>query len=281
MNRRWSVLLLTAVLLALPATPLSAQNQKNLRPNRVTFQYVPAVTPEHREIEQTLKERRVLERVAEMFSPFRLPQRLTLRAMPCDGDVNAYYEDGEIKVCYEYLEVLLKRVSKAEPPSGTTRRNLLIGALADVFFHEFGHAVFEMLEIPVFGREEDAADQFSAYLMLQFARNDARQLIAGAAFWFVNEHQEGTPPGLSDYADEHGLPAQRFFNYICLAYGLDSKAFAAAKSHGKLTEDRAEWCNGEYKQVERAFRRLILPYVDRQMLAKLRTRKLFQLDPVE
>jgi len=28
----------------------------------------------------------------------------------------------------------------------------------DLFLHELGHAVFDLLKIPVLGREEDAAD---------------------------------------------------------------------------------------------------------------------------
>ena len=34
--------------------------------------------------------------------------------------------------------------------------------------HELGHALFHKYDIPLFGREEDAADQFAAYFMLQF-----------------------------------------------------------------------------------------------------------------
>ena len=39
-----------------------------------------------------------------------------------------------------------------------------------------------MLELPVFGREEDAADQLAAYILLQFGESEARRLIAGTAY---------------------------------------------------------------------------------------------------
>lgn len=58
----------------------------------------------------------------------------------------------------------------------------MIGPTVDVFLHEAGHAVLEMLEIPFFGREEDAADYFATYVLLQFAKEDARRLILGASF---------------------------------------------------------------------------------------------------
>ena len=41
-----------------------------------------------------------------------------------------------------------------------------------------------LLKIPLFGREEDAADQFSAYIMLHFGKEDAHRLIEGAAYQY-------------------------------------------------------------------------------------------------
>jgi hypothetical protein len=39
---------------------------------------------------------------------------------------------------------------------------------------------FEMLRLPVLGREEDAADQVSAYIMLQLGKVEARRLIGAS-----------------------------------------------------------------------------------------------------
>ena len=42
--------------------------------------------------------------------------------------------------------------------------------------------MFDALNIPLFGRPEDAADGFAAYLMLHLGtKEDARRLIEGAA----------------------------------------------------------------------------------------------------
>jgi hypothetical protein len=278
---RLAVLLLTATALGLLIAPLSAASKKAIQRTKIAVEYKPAAEAKHRPLEESVRTMRVLEAAAQIISPVRLPRQLTLRILPCDGDVNAYYEDDAIRVCYEYLEAMLARFTEQDVPPGTTRRNLIMGAAADVLFHEFGHAVFDMLEIPVFGREEDAADQFSAYLMLRFTGDDAFHLIAGAAFWFVQEQKASPPPGLEDYANEHGLPAQRFFNYICLAYGMNPKLFATVIDQGKLTKRRAEGCDGEYRQVDRAFRRLIGPYLDQQALARVRAKRWFQLDAVK
>jgi hypothetical protein len=71
---------------------------------------------------------------------------------------------------YEFLADILKNATEKTLPIGVTRRDTIIGPLVDVFLHESGHAVFDLLKIPVFGREEDAADQFSAYIMLRQRR---------------------------------------------------------------------------------------------------------------
>ena len=57
-----------------------------------------------------------------------------------------------------------------------------MGPTLEVFLHEVGHAVFDYLSVPILGREEDAADQFAAYVLLQFAESDARRLIYGVAY---------------------------------------------------------------------------------------------------
>ena len=67
----------------------------------------------------------------------------------------------------------------------------MIGPLADVVLHEVGHAVFDLWKVPIFSREEDAADQFSAYIMLQFRKDDALRLILGNAY----QYQDDSPIG--------------------------------------------------------------------------------------
>ena len=91
-----------------------------------------------------------------------------------------------------------------------------------------GHAVFDLLKIPVFGREEDAADQFSTYLLLHLGRDDARAFLLGVAYLGRREAREALSRNLhlqmKHYADEHGLPGQRYFNLLCAAYGFRSPA---------------------------------------------------------
>ena len=128
-----------------------------------------------------------------------------------------------------------------------------IGPLFDTCLHEFAHALFDMLKVPVLGREEDAADQVAAYINLQFGKAEARRLIMGTAYAYANEAERAAPLSLKQFADEHGTPAQRAYNVLCIAYGADPELFGDLVSKGYLPKKRAEGCGDEYGQIADAF----------------------------
>ena len=144
-----------------------------------------------------------------------------------------------INLCYEYYENLEAIAPQGTSPQGYTRDEVIVGGFIDAIFHELGHALFDILNIPVFGREEDAADQLSAFLMLQFGKDVARITIRGAAYTYLASKN---PRTRTEFADEHGAPAQRFFNYICLAYGGEPDTFREYVDRGVLPKARAEQC---------------------------------------
>jgi hypothetical protein len=252
--------------------------KSDLRADRIQFSYVPPKNPEHETVFRLLKERQVLEKFKQFLSPLRLPRILRLNLTGCDGDSNAWYEDDTVTVCYEYIDEQLRNAPKETTSAGVTRAYAIIGPTVEVFLHEVGHAVFDYLKVPLFGREEDAADQFAAYLLLQFAKDDARRLIAGVAYAY---HTEASVPSTkkNPFADEHGLPAQRFYNVLCTAYGADPKLFADLVANKYLPEERAEGCEGEYEQIKRAMTKLIWPYIDRARAKQVRAKRWLKFDP--
>ena len=74
---------------------------------------------------------------------------------------------------------------------------------------------------------------------------------------------------MARFADEHGTPAQRFYNLLCIAYGAEADLFADVVKEGYLPKDRAEGCKGEYWQVRKAFQRLISPHIDLTMAREI------------
>jgi len=100
-------------------------------------------------------------------------------------------------------------------------------------------------------------------MLLQFGESEALRLIAGTAYAYHMDDKKIAPcRSMEDYADEHGTPAQRFFNVLCIAYGADTKFFGDIVSRGFLPKSRAEYCEEEYEQVQDAVDLLIIPHID-------------------
>ena len=90
---------------------------------------------------------------------------------------------------------------------------------------------------------------------------------------YLNEAKSETAPRLlEEYASEHGTPAQRAYNLLCMAYGADAKLFRDVVSKGYLPKDRAEFCDEEYEQVQHAFDELIAPHIDHALTENIMDR---------
>ena len=120
----------------------------------------------------------------------------------------------------------------------------------------------------MFGHEEDAADQVAAYIELQLGKDTARRQIAGVAYAYITEAkaEAKTTPKLERFANEHGTPAQRFYNVLCIAYGADPKLFGDLVAKGYLPKERAEGCAGGVPaRPPSPFETLLGPHLDRQV----------------
>ena len=107
-----------------------------------------------------MRERRILEIVGALLNSFRLPRELTIEVRGCNGSETAWYDRDKAVFCYEYVELIQRHAPKVATPGGVQRGDAIVGAVIDTLLHESGHAIFDLLEIPVMGREEDAADFF-------------------------------------------------------------------------------------------------------------------------
>jgi Putative metallopeptidase len=244
---------------AAPTTPTVTQT------NRVKIEYVPPTNPAHQPLLDLLKRRHMLERVQTLLSPFRLPRDLLIRVKGCDV-VNAWYEQGVVTVCYEYLDFVEKNTPKETSHAGVTPEDALVGQTYYVFMHEVGHAMFALFEAPVFGGEEQAADQFSTYMMLQLGKNEAFPLIMGATYTFQSFlRKPEIIASIQSFSDIHGTPAQRYFNLMCIGYGARPDVFAEVITNHYLPQGRAQDCSFEYGALAWAYDHLILPHVDQEL----------------
>jgi hypothetical protein len=238
---------------------------------RIHIEYVAPTSAEHQALFAQLKERKALEKVQAIFTPFRLPRDVNIRTIGC-GQSNAYYRliDGRptITLCYEYLQEIWNQLPTMTTEDGLTPTDALVGQALFVVAHEFGHLAFDVYQVPVLGREEDAADNFATFLMLRF-RQDGHRLIMGAAWsyhTFIKDYRlnpKATLP-LAAFSSDHGQPEERFYNMMCMAYGSDAKLYAGVVDKGYLPLLRSRTCKYEFEVLQFGFNREILPHINQK-----------------
>jgi hypothetical protein len=253
-----------------PPTPLTPAN------GQIEIAYVEPTNPQHRPMYQRLQQRRVLEQLRQFLAPLKLPRQLKVQLRGCRGSVNAWYSNHEVTICYEYVAWIEDLAPKEDTPE-VTRADAVAGPFIQVVLHEVAHAVFDILQIPLFGREEDAADQLAAFIMLQFGKDVARRTLTGTAHLYRKDAELNAPTE-DDFSDVHGTASQRFYNTLCIAYGGDPSTFNDFVQRKILPKFRADVCAREYRQVLFAFRKLIVPYVDLELMEKVRAMDVLKAD---
>jgi len=251
-------------LAAFLASPMAARAQ-DVRPNRIIIQYIAPTNPEQQPVYEMVQQHRMLEQFQEIFSPFLLRMDVNLVTKTCDMD-NAWYQRPTMTICYEYLQSIQKSLPSDPPPANMTRSDLVLGQVFYVVAHEMGHAMFDQLNVPLFGRAEDAADGFATYMMLKLGKKQARRLIGGAAYSYKDyiKNPKVTVPTTA-FSDAHGAPMQRFYNLLCLAYGADRETYADLIDLGYLPKERAVSCPMEYGELNYAFQQLVVPQLDKTL----------------
>lgn len=123
--------------------------------------------------------------------------------------------------------------------------------------HEMGHLLINELQLPVLGREEDAADQLGIIgLFLRHGRHKDpgfyQKLVDVAEYWRLEwlrpkpEYEEIQP------WDSHALDAQRFYTISCLIYGSDPDGLGWVMEATGLPAERALYCDEEFRQARHA-----------------------------
>ena len=214
---------------------------------------------------QRLKQRQYLEQLKQFLSPLKIPPGIVLKITTKEcGTVNSWWSgrtDG-LFLCYEWPDYAERVAPQVETKYGLSREDAILGAFLQVTFHELGHAMFDIYDVPVFGREEDAADQMAGFILSQFGAGVARRTFPGAVYiWRALTKSDGNWSH-DDFSDIHGYPLQRAYNYLCMAYGSDPDLFQYVVDQGLLPKDRAAMCGAEFKQIQHAFAKTIYPHID-------------------
>lgn len=274
-----AIALISSVMQAAPAV---AQVPSDLQNPQIEIVYAVPSDAKFKPIYDRLKQRQVLEQLALFLSPLRLPSKLTLKADQCGALTVAYKTASPVTICYEYIA----RIEEVAPgdanvivgPGLSTKENrgflrrddLLVGPVVMVALHEVALAVFDILQVPVWGMKEDAADRIAGFMMAQFGKDVAWKTLLGTG-WYLS--QSGITGLGVDFYYVRTLDGRRFYNYLCMAYASDHQTFAFLVRNADLPENRAAWCDHDYEQVRLAFQQTILPYVDQDVLKKVQALK--------
>jgi hypothetical protein len=253
-------------LLLVAGAPALAQELSN---PRIEVSYVQPRNPALQPVVTRLRQQRVLEQLKQFLAPLKLPQAIAVQFDQCDAQTRQYKPGGPATICYELVAQIERVAVKAQ---ANLRESVLVGTVVQAVLHEVAHAVFEALKVPIWGRANDAADMLAAFIVLQFGEDVARKTIIGTAlFWELS----GKAWSGSAFAAQGSPEAQRYYNYLCIAYGGAPKSFEflVKAEEGKspiLPERRAKRCEREYHQFRKAFDLRIMPYVDPDMLVAIR-----------
>ena len=262
---------LALVTSALP-TPVMAQTWESIPANpRVEIEYLAPTSAQFESVYKSLKERKILEELQRFLAPLHLPHPLQLQTKQC-GEVNAFYSPSSrsLTICYELVAEIMDGAPQTVSDDGfITREAAIVGNLIGVLLHEGGHMLFDMLDVPVFGREEDAADQTASFIALQFNKDVARTIVKGFVYFWAREKDPAASASMSVWSDEHGMASQRMYSALCLAYGGDSQTFQEFVNRGWLPKKRADHCDQEFTQLKLAFVKTVLPFIDQDLMMRV------------
>ena len=138
----------------------------------------------------------------------------------------------------------------------------VIGNTLFAVYHELGHALIDLLDLPVVGREEDAADGFAAILMIPPEPDAIRDelIIAVADGWRLQgELLEAGGEQFPLWA-EHALDEQRFFSVICWLVGSDQEGFFELADESGMPFERIETCADDFEQLKASWSDLLDGY---------------------
>jgi Putative metallopeptidase len=252
-----------------PATANTNQPRSNFTQTQSRGQikvvYEKSDDPLSLELMQAYHKDQFFDKVAKVITAqINLPRDITIAIKDC-GEVNAFYNRGthEITMCNELTKKNYQTLREAGDDNETAWRTAIYSTLF-TFYHESAHMLIHELNIPTTGKEEDAADQFSAYFLLSNDSSTDKSMsgpiVISAARLFEFNRQN---PNQQMLMDEHSLSQQRFYNLLCILYGSAPNTYSDLMKELNYPDSRLDGCQAESEQLASSWKRLLEPYLAR------------------
>jgi hypothetical protein len=168
-------------------------------------------------------------------------------------------EDNSITLPYQFATAVIGVISETNPQGSETEWGEAVGAVNSFIFAEFGHALIHNFDLPVLGREEDAADGIATVLLLK-AEDGATYAAEAAEFWDAFAGRQ-TPPKLAEYADNHSFDRQRAYNILCWVGGSDEAILQSLAEHEIVPEERLASCPAEWQLLRESAEQVLDPHL--------------------
>lgn len=239
-----SIAVLLAGISLFAGLPLNAhgQGKPEAAEGTVRVLYGPVENEEYAKLQEALQDAKVLEGIAaDINGTFSLPADLSITFTEC-GVVNAFYDPVEqrVSMCYElienFAEILAKHIKNEDQLD-----DAVVGATAFVFFHELGHALVHLLDLPITGKQEDAVDQLSTLILSDGSDEGEAAALQGALAFYSEDQDEDSKIDDLAFWGQHSLTQQRFYNIVCWVYGQNERKYthlverlAAGRESGPL-----------------------------------------------
>jgi Putative metallopeptidase len=236
---------------------------RNRRSGRIKVVYGKTNDPLSAALMEGYQRYGLFEEIGKLItSEINLPRDITVVVTDC-GQANAFYnsEKHAIVMCNELIksnyQVLLNNGYEEEEALQTA-----IFASVFTFYHESAHMLISELNLPVVGRDEDAADQFAAFFLLindsSKGKSISGEIVMAAAKLFALQSTPVTP---EDTINEHALNQQRFYSLVCILYGAAPEKYSGLVAKLGYSESRLNRCQADAVSIVTAWQRLLAPYL--------------------
>jgi hypothetical protein len=143
------------------------------------------------------------------------------------------------------------RLKKLSPQMKRDIVEFVVGNTIFVLAHEMGHGLINEMNMPVLGREEDAADSFAIVTALNIGSKFSEQVLMEATKgWVLSAKRDKKEGNKFAFYDEHGLDPQRAYNAVCYMVGSNPEKYKQLAKDTKLPEERQKSCVYEWQNVK-------------------------------
>lgn len=145
-------------------------------------------------------------------------------------------------------------IAQAQAVVTVDRDTFIQETLLTVFYHELGHGLLDLLELPLYGPNEPSAD-IASVMLVDYLYDEERgiEMMTNAANLFAAEGIDRGKDQLAEFWDTHGSDQNRFYNTICVYYGGNTESRQEMADTLGLPESRAERCEGEYEDASNSW----------------------------